>query len=171
MAAVNNPAVLEGNWGEERTGLPPSPGGMPDLGRVHLPTTMAAHAAPRAPRAPNRFLLLPLSAADRTIELALGEKVPIGRRSSPVALNSLHISREQVVFQMLEDAVDGRILIKMDNVRASAGAPRARRCPPPLPTRLRPRPCPSAVRLPLTSRLHASAPLCRSGRTARASSA
>ena len=78
--------------------------------------------APAPPHA-NKFLLLPLTLPDGARELPVGERVPVGRRSH-AALNNLHISREQVCFELKRD-IDGRILICMTNVR------RQRSLPPP----------------------------------------
>lgn len=45
----------------------------------------------------------------------MNKKVPLGRRSNNQHLNNLHISREQVVFELKPDKW-GRILICMTNV-------------------------------------------------------
>ena len=53
----------------------------------------------------------------------MGMRVSLGRRSNPSLNNNLHISREQVVFELKPDD-EGRILICMTNVRntcSSAG--------------------------------------------------
>jgi hypothetical protein len=62
-----------------------------------------------------RFMLLPLTGSlSAPVELPIGVRVPVGRRSSPT-LNNLHISREQAVFEVKVDAA-GRMLICMTNV-------------------------------------------------------
>jgi len=55
------------------------------------------------------------------VELPTNRKVSLGRRSNNAHLNNLHISREQVVFELKPDK-EGRILICMTNVRAGAAA-------------------------------------------------
>lgn len=105
---------------------------------------MAAAADPRAGgaagfglsdasgRPRNRFVLVPLTSVDKALELQLGVKVVAGRRSSPT-LNSLHISREQVKFEMKLEAT-GKTLITMENVRVHPSR-RAQLSPPsPSPT-------------------------------------
>ena len=82
----------------------------------------------------NKFMLLPLTLWDGARELPVGERVAVGRRSHPQLVN-LHISREQVCFELKPD-VDGRILICMTNVRRCVGRPHlVGRSPLPPPTR------------------------------------
>ena len=100
---------------------------------------MAAVADPRAGgaaglglsgasgRPRNRFVLVPLTSVDKALELQLGVKVVAGRRSSPT-LNSLHISREQVKFEMKLEST-GKTLITMENVRVHSFARRAQLSP------------------------------------------
>ena len=80
----------------------------------------------------NRFVLVPLTSVDKALELTLGAKVIAGRRSSPT-LNSLHISREQVKFEMKLEAT-GKTLITMENVRVviSLRLPRGARASRPI---------------------------------------
>lgn len=84
---------------------------------------------PRAARATRLPRPLPL-ASPTAVELPIGTKVSLGRRTSP-HLNNLHISREQVNFELKPD-VSGHILICMTNVRrrvGGAGRPVVGRCP------------------------------------------
>lgn len=91
--------------------LPPG-AGPGDLSRPASPTSSAL-LPEFAPVFANRFLLLPLTSAGNPVEVPIGAKVVLGRRSVP-SLNNLHISREQVVFELKPDAT-GAILICMTN--------------------------------------------------------
>ncbi len=51
------------------------------------------------------------------VELPINCKVPIGRKTNQQHWDVLHISREQVVFELMPDAW-GRLLISMTNVSA-----------------------------------------------------
>ena len=77
----------------------------------------------------NRFLLVPISqrpppggGIDPPVLLSYGQRVVIGRRSNPEMLDSLHISRNQVAFDLCLDSA-GRTLICMTTVRAPLPAP------------------------------------------------
>ena len=70
----------------------------------------------------NRFLIAPISqrpppnaGLDAAVLLSYGQRVVIGRRSNPDMLDSLHISRNQVAFDLCLDS-EGRTLICMTTV-------------------------------------------------------
>jgi hypothetical protein len=71
---------------------------------------------------PSLPALAPLlsSSSPPAVELPIGTKVSLGRKTS-AHLNNLHISREQVHFELKPDLA-GRILICMTNVRRAAAA-------------------------------------------------
>jgi hypothetical protein len=62
----------------------------------------------------NRFMIVCLATSQVPMDVPIGVKVVLGRRTAP-HLNNLHISREQVVIELKPDA-SGRILICMTNV-------------------------------------------------------
>jgi hypothetical protein len=78
------------------------------------PMEMLETWSPTAPKLPNRFVIVCLASKLMPMEVPMGVKVSLGRRTAP-HLNNLHISRDQVLIELKPDS-SGRILICMTNV-------------------------------------------------------